>query len=151
MSFYRNVSERVKLWLYNTRNFSLKTLRIISIISSIFGVGLMIYFHGFEHTVVEKSKLLFLLKSLFGYYVVSYFIRLIYTLDLRQFFKQHRIETGVLSLLVIDAFLFYFFDYNGIFKFDYSLRGSSDKGFSFFSKIVNYMSSGPNKIHRISF
>ena len=126
MSFYRNVSERVKLWLYNTRNFSLKTLRIISIISSIFGVGLMIYFHGFEHTVVEKSKLLFLLKSLFGYYVVSYFIRLIYTLDLRQFFKQHRIETGVLSLLVIDAFLFYFFDFKLIGKVFYWMGFGTD-------------------------
>lgn len=109
MKFYHSISERFKLFLYNSRSISLNTLKIASIIFSIFGIGLMIYYHGFEHSFKEKASLLFLLKGLFAYYVLSYFLRLIYTLKVREFLKENWLESLLLLILVLDVGLYLVF------------------------------------------
>jgi trk system potassium uptake protein TrkH len=106
MKLYRNIRERIKLFQYNTRSFSLQTLKKLSIISSIIGVGLMIYYHGFEHSAEFKGTLLFLLKGLFAYYFFSYCVRLLYSVKLFSFLKQNWLESVMLSVLIVDVGLF---------------------------------------------
>jgi trk system potassium uptake protein TrkH len=82
----------------------------MSIISSIIGVGLMIYYHGFEHSIEHKGNLLFLLKGLFAYYFFSYVVRLVYSTKLFQFFKENWLESIMLSILFADVGLFLAYD-----------------------------------------
>lgn len=98
--------EKIKLTLYNSRSFSLQALKRLSIISSILGVGLMVYYHGFEHSLEHKSNLLFLLKGLFAYYFFSYCVRFVYSIKIFQFLKENWLESVMLSILIIDVGLF---------------------------------------------
>ena len=110
MKLYKDMRERIKLFQYNTRSFSLKILKQLSIISSIIGVGLMIYYHGFEHSFEHKGNLLLLLKGLFAYYFFSYGVRLIYSTKLFVFLKENLLESVMLSILILDVGLFIAYD-----------------------------------------
>jgi trk system potassium uptake protein TrkH len=106
MRLYRNIRERIKLFQYNTRSFSLQTLKKMSIISSVIGVGLMVYYHGFDHSADHKNNVLLLLKGLFAYYFFSYGVRLIYSTKLFKFLKENWLESVMLSILIADVGLY---------------------------------------------
>jgi len=119
MGILRNIEERTKLFLYNNKNVTLRSLRFISVIIGFFALGLMVYYYGFQHTDAEEEKLVSYFKGLFGYYVLSYVVRILYSFDVKDFFKNSWHEFVLLLLLTIDATGFYFFDSNllqGLFK-----------------------------------
>ena len=66
------IKENIYLFLYNKKVSVLHTLRILSILFSIGGVGLMVYFYGFPHTFGEKENLIKIFKALFAYYILGY-------------------------------------------------------------------------------
>lgn len=109
MKLYHSIRERFQLLLYSSRTIALNTLRIISIVSSVIGIGLMVYYHGFEHSSAGKMKLLFLLKGLFFYYVTSYFIRFLYTLNIKTFLRENWFESLLMLILAMDVGLFVIF------------------------------------------
>ena len=112
MGILRNIEERTKLFLYNNKNVTLRSLRFISVIIGFFALGLMVYYYGFQHTDAEEEKLVSYFKGLFGYYVLSYVVRILYSFDVKDFFKNSWHEFVLLLLLTIDATGFYFFDSN---------------------------------------
>ena len=119
MGILRNIEERTKLFLYNNKNVTLRSLRFISVIIGFFALGLMVYYYGFQHNDAENEKLVSYFKGLFGYYVLSYVVRILYSFDVKDFFKNSWHEFVLLLLLTIDATGFYFFDSNllqGLFK-----------------------------------
>ena len=125
MSFIRNLKERVKLFLYSNKNIALRSLRFFSVITGIFALGLMVYYYGFPHSNTEKLKLVTYFKGLFGYYVVSYLIRLLYSLDIKSFITSSWHELVLLLLLSVDAIGYYFLDEN-ILHAVFTALGSSD-------------------------
>ena len=112
MGILRNIEERTKLFLYNNKNVTLRSLRFISVIIGFFALGLMVYYYGFQHNNAENEKLVSYFKGLFGYYVLSYVVRILYSFDVKDFFKNSWHEFVLLLLLTIDATGFYFFDSN---------------------------------------
>ena len=112
MGFIRNVEERVKLFLYNKKDGNLRSLRIISVIVGILALGLMVYYYGFPHTEREKEILVFNFKALFGYYIFSYAVRMLYSFDIKGFIKSSWQEASMLTLLFIDASGHYIFNTN---------------------------------------
>ena len=110
MRWYWNIRERVKLFQYNTRSFSLQVLKRMSVISSIIGVGLMIYYHGFELSADHKVNLLLLLKGLFLYYFFSYGVRLLYSTSFFVFLKENWLESVMLSISILDIGLYFAYD-----------------------------------------
>ena len=112
MGILRNIEERTKLFLYNNKNVTLRSLRFISVIIGFFALGLMVYYYGFQHNDAENEKLVSYFKGLFGYYVLSYVVRILYSFDVKDFFKNSWHEFVLLLLLTIDATGFYFFDSN---------------------------------------
>lgn len=119
MGILRNIEERTKLFLYNNKNVTLRSLRFISVIIGFFALGLMVYYYGFPHNDAEDEKLVSYFKGLFGYYVLSYVVRILYSFNVKDFFKNSWHEFVLLLLLTIDATGFYFFDSNllqGLFK-----------------------------------
>jgi trk system potassium uptake protein len=128
MGILRNIEERTKLFLYNNKNVTLRSLRFISVIIGFFALGLMVYYYGFQHNDAENEKLVSYFKGLFGYYVLSYVVRILYSFDVKDFLKNSWHEFVLLLLLTIDATGFYFFDSNllqGLFK---SLGSNNPQG-----------------------
>ena len=103
------IKENIYLFLYNKKVSVLHTLRILSILFSIGGVGLMVYFYGFPHTFGEKENLIKIFKALFAYYILSYFIRLIYSFEIRAFIKETWTEGFFLAILLADAIGYFVF------------------------------------------
>ena len=125
MGLIRNVEERVKLFLYNNKNVTLRSLRIISVLVGILALGLMVYYYGFPHTKSEKETLVFNFKGLFGYYILSYAIRMLYSFDIKGFVKNAWQEASMLTLLFIDASGHFIFETNILHNLFIEL-GSSD-------------------------
>ena len=103
------IKENIYLFLYNNKVSVLYTLRILSILFSIGGVGLMVYFYGFPHSYGEKENLIRVFKGLFAYYIFSYFIRIIYSFEIRRFLKETWAEGFFLAILLADAIGFFVF------------------------------------------
>ncbi len=110
MGLFRNIEERVKLFLYNNRDLTLKSLRWISVVVGVFALGLMVYYYGFPHTGAETEMLVSYFKGLFGYYIFSYFARMLYSFDIKEFIKSTWHEGIMLVLLFLDATGYYLFD-----------------------------------------
>jgi Trk-type K+ transport system membrane component len=104
------IKENIYLFLYNNKVSVLYTLRILSILFSIGGVGLMVYFYGFPHSYGEKENLIRVFKGLFAYYIFSYFIRLIYSFEIRRFLKETWAEGFFLGVLLVDAIGYFVFN-----------------------------------------
>lgn len=110
MGIIRNIEERVKLFLYNNKDLTLRSLRFISVIIGVCAVALMVYYYGFPHTEAETEMLVSYFKGLFGYYIFSYFVRMLYSFDILEFIKSSWHEGIMLLLLFIDAAGYYLFD-----------------------------------------
>lgn len=125
MGFLRNVEERVKLFLYNNKNITLRSLRIISVMVGILALGLMVYYYGFPHTIGEKEMLVANFKGLFGYYIFSYAVRMLYSFDIRNFVKSSWFEASMLAMLFVDATGHYLLKVNILHNL-FDALGSSD-------------------------
>ena len=112
MSFVRDLKERIKLFLYNNKNVTLRSLRFISVIVGIYALGLMVYYYGFPHSKAETTNLVSNFKMLFVYYVLSYAIRLLYSLNIKSFIKGSWHELVMLLLLSVDGIGYYLLDQN---------------------------------------
>ena len=110
MGRIQNIREKINIFLYNNKSATLNAFRLISILSSVFGIGLMVYFYGFPLTYTEKDNIIGIFKGLFAYYIFSYLIRIVYNFDLRSFFKETWMEGILLGFLMIDALGFFLFD-----------------------------------------
>lgn len=110
MGIFRNIEERVKLFLYNNKNVTLQSLRIISVVVGFAALGLMVYYYGFPHNAAENEQLTAYFKGLFGYYIFSFIVRLLYSFSAKDFIRNSWHEASLLLLLAIDAFGYYTFD-----------------------------------------
>lgn len=112
MGFLRNAEEQIKLFLYNNKNVTLRSLRFISVLVGLFALVLMVYYYGFPHSDGETEKLVSYFKGLFGYYIFSYAVRMLYSFDIKDFISSSWNEISLLVLLFIDASGYFFFDVN---------------------------------------
>lgn len=110
MGRFQNIKEKINIFLYNNKSATLKALRIISVISSLFGIALMVYFYGFPLSDFEKDNVIGIFKGLFAYYIFSYVVRILYNFNLKNFFKETWMEGILLGFLTIDACGYFFFD-----------------------------------------
>ena len=125
MGIGRNIREAINIFLYNNKDVTLRSLRFISVIVGVFALVLMIYYYGFPNSHSENEKLTSYFKGLFGYYIFSYIIRLMYSFDLKNFIKESLGEAFLLFLLTVDAIGFYGFDVN-ILHMLFTALGSED-------------------------
>lgn len=102
--------EKINLLLYGSKNSTLNILRVLSVIFSGFGIGLMIYFYGFTLSFEEKEQITKIFKGLFGYYILSYGLRVLYSFEIRNFIKQTWTEGLFLGVLLADAVAYYLFN-----------------------------------------
>ena len=119
--------ERFNLLIYENKAFTLKALKFVSVFFSLGMLGSMIYYYGFPIDDQDKLLIIQWMKASFVFYIASYFIRIIYSFEVKTFLKKNWLEGVLFSILIINAtgdFLFNYpiaiklFTYLGILNFD---------------------------------
>ena len=106
---WKTIRERVNLFLYDTKSTVLKTGRVLNLLISLFSVGVVIYYYGFDHQAAEQTRLLMILKASFAFYVLHYLVRLLYDFKPIEFLKNTWFEGLMMLLLVVEAIAYNFF------------------------------------------
>ena len=110
MSF-QSFREKFNLLIYENKAFTLKALKIVSVIFSLSMIGSLIYYYGFPIDNSTKEVIIQWMKASFIYYIFSYIIRFLYSFDIKQFLKDNWLEGILYALLIIDAIGYYLFNF----------------------------------------
>ena len=95
--------ERVNLKLFSSKETVLLIFRIQSSIVATIAIGLLIYIIGFPQNDEIRHIEIYFMKFLFGFYILNYFVRFLYTFEPRKFFQSTWLELSLVILLLIEA------------------------------------------------
>ncbi|MBK8845074.1 MAG: ATPase [Bacteroidetes bacterium] len=95
--------EWVNLRLFGSKQAVLLMFSGLSIAVAILSFALIVYIVGFPPSHETNYIQMILLKSIFGFYMLNFFVRFLYTFEPRKFFKQTRLEWILLLLILIEA------------------------------------------------
>lgn len=102
MSF-RDLKERTLLFLYTHKDLVLARLMILRVLASLGALGVFLVYYGFHHTHAEADYLIKITKSIFGFFVFSYIMRVFFANDSVKYLRESRFEAGLITLLLIDV------------------------------------------------
>jgi len=95
--------EKVNLRIFNSKETVLLIFRILSFVVAFLAVGLLTYAIGFPQTDESRIIEIFLIKFLFGFYILNYLVRFLYTFEPARFVKTTWLELVLIILLLIEA------------------------------------------------
>lgn len=105
------VNEKFDIFVYEKQAKILKTLRFIIFFVSLFVLASLVIYYGYEHTPERKKLLVNASKLFYIFFILNYIMRLIFTLDRRDFIRHNWVEGLLLLFVVYDAVNTYLFDY----------------------------------------
>lgn len=106
------IKEQIYLFLYKHRELVLRRLMILRVLASILALGVFIYYYGFPHPDEVSRLLINITKGVFGFFVLSYIIRVILAIDSRVYLRESRFEGLLILLLMIDVVSVFVFNNN---------------------------------------
>lgn len=95
--------EWVNLRLFSSKQLVLQIFSGLSIAAAILSFALIVYVVGFPPSSENNAVQMIMMKSVFGFYLLNFFVRFLYTFEPRKFFKQTRLEWILLFLILIEA------------------------------------------------
>ncbi|HEX5002458.1 MAG TPA: potassium transporter TrkG [Bacteroidia bacterium] len=96
--------EKVNLRLFKSKDTVLFIFGVLSSLIAVLAVGLLIYSIGFPQTPALRNVEMFFIKTLFGFYILNFIVRFLYTFEPLLFLKSNTLELGLVLLLTIEAF-----------------------------------------------
>lgn len=105
---FENLREKINLLLYDTKDIVMFWMKLTSVIVTLFGVSILVYYHGFELDEIEKSWLILGLKSTFIYYVFNFFVKILYNYKVKEFLKSNKFEAFVVIILIVEGITYTF-------------------------------------------
>ncbi|MBA3899341.1 MAG: ATPase [Bacteroidetes bacterium] len=105
----RSFREKVNLYIYDSKERNLRILRYASFFVSLAVIGVIVYYYGMPQTPERQRVLLDIIKVSFGFYILSYIIRFIYTFEPKDFLKRTWFEGLLMLLLVVDGISYFLF------------------------------------------
>ncbi len=106
------LKEQIYLFLYKHRELVLRRLMILRVLASVLALGIFIYYYGFPHPVEVSRLLINITKGIFGFFVLSYLIRVILAIDSRIYLRESRFEGVLILFLMIDVVSVFVFNNN---------------------------------------
>lgn len=106
------IKEQIYLFLYKHRELVLRRLMILRVLASFLALGVFIYYYGFPHPDEVSRLLINVTKGVFGFFVLSYIIRVILAIDSRVYLRESRFEGILILLLMIDVVSVFVFNNN---------------------------------------
>lgn len=95
--------ERVNLKLFSSKETVLMIFRIQSSLIATISIALLIYIVGFPQNDEIRHLEIFFMKFLFGFYILNYIVRFLYTFEPRKYFRSTWLELSLVILLIIEA------------------------------------------------
>lgn len=95
--------EKVNLKLFRSKETVMLLFRIQSSLVAVMAIALLIYSIGFPQNDESRKVEIFFMKFLFGFYMLNYLVRFLYTFEPAKFLKTTWLELTLISLLVIEA------------------------------------------------
>jgi trk system potassium uptake protein len=95
--------EKVNLKIFNSKEIVLLIFRIQSSLVAVMAIGLLIYSIGFPQNDESRYIEIFFMKFLFGFYILNYVVRFIFTFEPGKFLRSTWLELTVVCLLTIEA------------------------------------------------
>lgn len=106
------LKENIGLFLYTNKDRVLSSLRFLRIFASISALIIFILYYGFPHTAAEAATLILITKSIFGFFVISYFVRASFAINTWRYIVESRFEALLILLLLIDVVSVFIFQVN---------------------------------------
>ncbi len=95
--------EKVNLKIFSSKEIVLLLFRIQSSLVATMAFGLLIYILGFPQNDELRHIEIYFMKFLFGFYILNYLVRFLYTFEPGRFFRSTWLELTLVILLVIEA------------------------------------------------
>jgi len=102
--------ERVNLKIFSSKETVLLIFRIQSSLVATLAIGLLIYIIGFPQNDEIRHIEIYFMKFLFGFYILNYIVRFLYTFEPAKFLRSTWLELALVILLVIEAISTLLFD-----------------------------------------
>ena len=108
----RDIREKINIAIYDSKETVLKLFRVSSIVVTLIAVFAMLYFHGFDISNSHKHIITLVLKGAFGFFTLKYFARIFFSFSPLTDFKESIFEGTLISLILINGILAFFFDFH---------------------------------------
>lgn len=106
-----SIRETINIFLYDSKNITLKIFKYLNILVSFGAFCTIIYYYGFPLLPDEQSFCLAIVKGSFAYYVFHYIVKFIYDFHPKEFLKKTWFEGVIMFLLITEAISYNFFDH----------------------------------------
>nr|MBK9651709.1 hypothetical protein [Bacteroidota bacterium] len=81
--------EWVNLRIFKSKSMVMNVFDVLSIVVALLGVTLIVYIFGFQQSLENHLVQLLMLKIVFAYYMLNYFVRFLYTFEPGNFFQAN--------------------------------------------------------------
>ena len=95
--------ERINVFLHPHRDRVLSTLRVANIIVSLSAFASLVAYYGFPLESDTAHRLISVIKTSFGFYVLHFLIRWSFDFHPLQFIRRSALEAGLMGLLVVEG------------------------------------------------
>ncbi|MCC6385187.1 MAG: ATPase [Bacteroidia bacterium] len=103
MSLINRLREKVNLKIFSSKGTVLKIIRVQSVFIALLGIALLVYVFGFPQTDETREIEILFLKFIFGFYLLTYLVRLFYTFEPAKFIRRTWLELLLLTLIIIES------------------------------------------------
>lgn len=106
--------EKLLLFVYQNKEAVLRGLSWLRTIASLLALAVFLYYYGFPHPPERLVLLVGVTKSIFGFFVLSYIIRVIFAIHSWQYIRNSLFEAALIVLLLIDIVSVFLFGFNAL-------------------------------------
>ncbi|WP_306639555.1 TrkH family potassium uptake protein [Sanyastnella coralliicola] len=108
---FRQLRERVNLFLYDNKSKVLRVGKILNVIVSLIAMSSLVYYYGFQHDQATEEMLLGVIKMSFVFYVLHFLLRFIYSFQPIEFLRKNWFEGIIMFLLTVEGISYNVFDF----------------------------------------
>lgn len=106
--------EKILLFVYQNKETVLRGLSWLRTIASLLALAVFLYYYGFPHPPERLVLLVGITKSIFGFFVISYIIRVIFAIHSWIYIRNSLFEAALIVLLLIDIVSVFLFGFNAL-------------------------------------
>jgi potassium uptake TrkH family protein len=110
----RRSREQFLLFIYQNKEPVLKVLRSARILASLLVLAIFSYYYGFPHPQERQELLLKITNAVFGFFIISYFVRVFFSLNSWTFIKNSIFEAILIFLLLVDIISTFIFGFKAV-------------------------------------
>lgn len=106
--------EKILLFVYQNKEPVLRGLSWLRTIASLLALAIFLYYYGFPHPPERLILLVAVTKSIFGFFVLSYIIRVVFAIHSWQYIRNSLFEAALIVLLLVDIVSVFLFGFNAL-------------------------------------